>query len=390
LGYAARPPNQGNLASAASEGADTVGNIEIRFMDNLVVSNVLHRKTRTVMSAAGVSLGVILVVMTVGLVHGFFNEQARRNGALTAEIIMSAPGTTFGLDLSPTLSIPIQIAGEIRGMEGVAAVVPIGRFYRGRLVDGIDYESYTRVSNMHIVRGRPVVSGDEAMIDSFLERTKHLSVGDQVEVFDRPFRIVGVYEPESLGRIKVPLSTLQGFSNASGLCSSLLVKVSDPSQQEDVAARIRERYPDHGFFLTRDLPALYAGGTPALQTFLKVVVALSIIVSTLVILLTMYTTVTERTRQIGVLKSLGATRPWIAFEIQKEAMLISLFGVLAGFAISAVGKIVLVRVTPLNIDLEPIWLLYALGLGIVSGAFGALYPAVRASGLDPVKALSYE
>jgi putative ABC transport system permease protein len=104
----------------------------------------------------------------------------------------------------------------------------------------------------------------------------------------------------------------------------------------------------------------------------------------------MYTTVTERTRQIGVLKSLGATRPWIAFEIQKEAMLISLFGVLAGFAVSAVGKFVLVRVTPLNIDLEPIWLLYALGLGIVSGAFGALYPAVRASGLDPVKALSYE
>jgi len=162
-------------------------------MDNLVVSNVLHRKTRTVMSAAGVSLGVILVVMTVGLVHGFFNEQARRNAALTAEIIMSAPGTTFGLDLSPTLSIPIHIAGEIRGMDGVAAVVPIGRFYRGRLVDGIDYESYTRVSNMHVVRGRPVASGDEAMIDSFLERTKHLSVGDQVEVFDRPFRIVGVH-----------------------------------------------------------------------------------------------------------------------------------------------------------------------------------------------------
>jgi putative ABC transport system permease protein len=100
--------------------------------------------------------------------------------------------------------------------------------------------------------------------------------------------------------------------------------------------------------------------------------------------------VTERTRQIGVLKSLGATRPWIALEVVKEALLISLFGVLAGFAACALGRYVLVRITPLNIDLEGTWLLYALALGVLSAAFGALYPAVRASGLDPVKALSYE
>jgi len=201
---------------------------------------------------------------------------------------------------------------------------------------------------------------------------------------------VGVYEPESLGRIKVPLSTLQAFSNGANLCSSLLIKVDDPSRQEEVAERIKERFPEYAFFLTRDLPALYAGGTPALQTFLRVVVVLSIIISTLVILLTMYTTVTERTRQIGVLKSLGATRPWIAREVVKEALLISLFGVLAGFAICVLGRYVLVRITPLNIDLEGMWLLYALGLGVLSAAFGALYPALRASSLDPVRALSYE
>src|SRR5262249_28127518 len=140
-------------------------------------------------------------------------------------------------------------------------------------------------------------------------------------------------------------------------------------------------------------PIAYGLGTPALQTFLKVVIVLAIIVSCLVILLTMYTTVTERTRQIGVLKSLGASRLWIAGEIQKEALLISALGVLTGFAVSWAaweGKYLIMRVPHMPVELEPIWLFYALVVGMLAGVFGALYPALRAANQDPVVALSYE
>jgi putative ABC transport system permease protein len=359
-------------------------------MDNLVISSILYRKTRTFTTIAGVALGVVLVVLTVGIAHGFLNEQGRRNSAITAEIIFSGPGTTFGFTLNPTLSVKMSELDTIRAIEGVKEVVPIGQNLRGRMVDGIDFDSYQRVSGLRIVEGRPLGAGDEAIIDRIQQRTRKLSVGDSIDVLDRPFKIVGIYEPESLGRIKVPLPTLQRYVSAPDHCSSALIKLDNPDSQIQIASRIRDLFPDHSLLLTRDLPVLYAQGTPALQTFLRVVVVLAAIISSLVILLTMYTTVTERTRQIGILKSLGASRGWIAGEIEKEALLISSVGVLAGFALSVAGKFLITRLTTMNVDLEPVWLLYALGIGMAAGVLGALYPAMRAANQEPVKALAYE
>jgi putative ABC transport system permease protein len=358
-------------------------------MDNLVLSNILYRKTRTITTMAGVALGVVLVVLTVGIAHGFLHDQGRRNAAVTAEIMVGPAGTTFGLSLNPTLSLPLDLVDKIRSFDGVREVVPVGQYLSGRVIDGIDYESFTRVSDLRIVEGRPIRSGDEAIIDRVQQAQRKLKVGAEMQVFDRPFRIVGIYEPESLARLKVPLATMQQYLNRP-LCSMLLVKLADSSKQEEVAERIKERFPDLSATLTRDLPILIGRGTPALQTFLKVVIALSIIVSSLVILLTMYTTVTERTRQIGVLKSLGASKAWIAGEIEKEALLISALGVLAGSLLAVAGKYAIVRLTPISVELEPLWLFYALALGLLAGALGSLYPALRAANQDPVTALAYE
>jgi len=358
-------------------------------MDNLVISNILYRKTRTLTTMAGVALGVVLVVLTVGIAHGFLRDKGRRNAAVTAEIIVGGPGTTFGLSLNPTLSLSLDLADQLRAIDGVSDVVPVGQYLHGRVIDGIDYAAFTRVSDLRVVEGRPVESGDEAIIDRIQQKQRKSKVGDTIEVFDRPFRIVGIYEPESLGRIKVPLATMQQYLSRQ-LCSMMLVKLADPSRQEEVAAQIKQRYEDNSVVLTRDLPILIARGTPALQTFLNVVIALSIIVSSLVILLTMYTTVTERTRQIGVLKSLGASKFWIASEIEKEALLISALGVVVGSLLAVAGKYFITRLTPISVELEAAWLFYALALGLLAGALGALYPALRAANQDAVTALAYE
>jgi len=142
--------------------------------------------------------------------------------------------------------------------------------------------------------------------------------------------------------------------------------------------------------LTRDIPAFYAAGLPQLNKFLHVVVGLSAVISSLVILLAMYTTITERTREIGILKSLGASKKFIISAIEKEALLISVMGVIVGFILSYGSSALLRYFSSLTIDLSALWLAYAGAIGLLGGVVGAFYPAIRAARQDAVKALAYE
>jgi putative ABC transport system permease protein len=109
-----------------------------------------------------------------------------------------------------------------------------------------------------------------------------------------------------------------------------------------------------------------------------------------VILLAMYTTITERTREIGILKSLGASKSYIVTTIEREAVTISLIGVVVGTVLALAAGWLIERFTTLQLEFHWTWILRAALIGIAAGAVGALYPALRAANQDPVKALSYE
>jgi putative ABC transport system permease protein len=129
---------------------------------------------------------------------------------------------------------------------------------------------------------------------------------------------------------------------------------------------------------------------PALDVFIDVVVGVAAVISMLVILLAMYTTVTERTRQIGVLKSLGMSNARVAWVIEQEALFVSVLGVVCGVVLTLAARFVVMRTTSLTVDIEPKWILVSLVIGLLGGTLGALYPALRAAKQDPVEALSYE
>jgi putative ABC transport system permease protein len=211
-----------------------------------------------------------------------------------------------------------------------------------------------------------------------------------VKLYDRPFRIVGVYEPPGGARIKIPLSTMQDQVGSEGRASSVLVACATPAEQDAVAARVHAAFPEDQIIFTRDLPELYATGVPALNVFISVVVAIASAISVLVILLAMYTTVTERTRQIGILKSLGMSNSKIAWVIEQEAIVVSVLGVAFGLALTFAARFALVRVSSLSVEIEPRWVVFSLLIGLVGGTAGALYPALRAARQDAVEALSYE
>ena len=366
-----------------------------KLMDSLVLSNLAHRPARTAVSIAGIALGVLLVVFTVGLAHGLLRERGKREANIGAQIMLRPSGST--LSGGQTFSIPMSHVAEVASIEGVRAAVPIGQNLDksdsglgSRLIEGIPFDQYAALNGLTIKEGRGLQDGQELIVDAAWAQERQLAVGATVEIYERPFQLVGIYEPPGGGRIKIPLSTMQDQVGSKDRCNTILVAAVDPGKQEEVATRIKEKYPDDQIILTRELPELYMSSVPALNVFLKVVIGVATTISMLVILLAMYTTVTERTRQIGILKSLGMSKRSIAWVIEQEAIFVSVLGVFAGVMLTLIVRFFVMRSTRLIVDVEPKWIIISLVVGLIGGSIGALYPALRAARQDAVDALSYE
>src|SRR5438270_968376 len=367
-----------------------------KLMDSLVLSNLAHRPARTAVSIAGIALGVLLVVFTVGLAHGLLRERGKREANIGAEIMLR-PSGTIALSGTQPFTIPLEHVAEVMRIPGVRAAVPIGQAldkidsgFGSRLIEGIPFDQYAALNHLTIKEGRGLEKGDEVIVDSAWQQERNVAVGATIEIYERPFRLVGVYEPPGGGRIKIPLATMQDQVGSENRCNTILVACDDPNQQEQVATRIKEQFPYDQIVLTRELPELYMSSVPALNVFLKVVVGVAATISMLVILLAMYTTVTERTRQIGILKSLGMSKRSIAWVIEQEAILVSVLGVGIGVLLMLLARFFVMKSTTLIVDVEAKWIAISLVVGLIGGSIGALYPALRAARQDAVDALSYE
>lgn len=367
-------------------------------MNSLVFSNMLHRPARTVVSIVGIGIGILLILFTVGLANGSLRERAAREANVGAEIMLRASGSS-GLSGSDALRLPVSLAIDIEKVTGVAAAVPIAQNSvsasdantGSRLVDGVNFDEYAAIAGLQIIQGRKFLDGrDELMSDTAWLVQRKMKIGDKVSLYERDFEIVGTYEPGAGARIKIPLSTIQTQLGSEGKASAILVKVKDGFTPEAVVVELHNKFPDNQIILTKELEELYMQGIPALNVFLNVVIGVAGATSALIILLTMYTTVTERTRQIGVLKSLGMSKVEITWTIVQEALLISLCGIVFGLLSTVILKYALARWSTLNVQIEPKIVLSIVIVGLISGAIGALYPGLRAARLDAVDALNYD
>lgn len=368
-------------------------------MNNLIASNLTHHPGRTLASVAGVAIGVILVVMTVGLVRGALRDRGQRDANLAIEILLSQKSQGGISWATMSASMPVTLIDQVRATPGVKAATPVAQHveFSGegalglRQIDGVDFEDYQQATGVRIVEGQGLPRyGDSMIVDVRYAAARKTKPGDKIRWMGRDFTIVGIYEPETGSRMMIPLQTMQEAIGAPGLCSMFLVKCERPEEQQEVAHRIVERLPDFRIIFTRDLPLLFSHGFAAFNVFLNAIVALALAISLLIILLTTYTTVTERTRQIGILKSLGASRRFIAMVFIKESMLVCVMGVIGGLFIALLSCLALTRWGGVRLEIEAGYTLFAVIGGLASGLIGAIYPALRAAGQDAVEALSYE
>ena len=363
-------------------------------MDSLVVSNIRQRPLRSAISIVGVALGVALVMLFTGLAHGMSDDLQKRSSNVSAEILFTRPGSIQLTSASVNLSTKyVPLLQQIEGVEAATPVIryfyPSGSFGVDQ-VDGVDWNSFSKINNIRIIKGGPPTSPDDVVIDETKAARNH-PVGSTLKIFgDKLYRVAGIYAPESGARSKMTLGALQDALEAPDKCTFIYVKVKNPAEQVAVARRIDQAFPGNKIQLTREVFATIENTIPGLTVFLRVLVVLAAIVSALVIMLAMHTTITERTREIGILKAMGASRTYIISEIEREALLISFFGLLAGFALAGIAGFGIHKATGLIFEFGLKWAITAAAIGLLGGALGALYPAARAANLDPVNALAYE
>jgi len=366
-------------------------------MLELVLANLKVRPFRTLISVIGVALGVVLVVMFTGLARGMTNDMAKRASNWKAEIVFTRPGA---MELtSSNASVSTAYVDRLMQIEGVESTVPVIRYVSpdtsGRWgitqLDGLDWAPFAAMNEMSIIEGRPATASNEVILDERRLVEDKVKVGDSLTLFGgKEYKIVGVFSPPSGARIKMSLGAMQEALEAPGKCTYILVKIKDGQDANVVANRINETLPGNKINLTSDLIIDAQDRVPALQTFLRVLVGLGAFVSTIFVLLSMYTTITERRKEIGILKSLGAPKSFIIRAIEGEAFMIGVLGVVGGLVAAFVASAVISRLFDLAFEFSLGWVATAVGIAILGSLVGALYPAWRASVIDPVEVMANE
>jgi putative ABC transport system permease protein len=365
-------------------------------MFEFIVRNLLHRPLRTLIGVIAIAVEVALVVLIVGLTSGMVMETAKRIEGIGADIMVQPPAAAIfiGMTGSP---MPIKIAEKLAELQYVQAVAPaLLQFNSSGSVEtvwGIDPASFNAVSGGFVyLQGRGLQGPDDLLMDDWASKAKQIKVGDTFNILNHQWHVVGIIEHGKGARIFVPLATLQDLVGALDKASIFLVKCTRPEHTDDVLEEVRQLLPGYTIRpLSAFVSLMTSTNIPGLQTFINSMIALAVAVGFLVIFLTMYTTVLERTRDIGVLKSLGAGRVFIVRALLSESAGLCFLGIATGIGLSYVARAAFVATFPtLPVDITAEWIVRAAIIALLGAMLGASYPAWIASRKDAVEALSYD
>ena len=362
----------------------------------IIFANLAQRPVRTGVSIVAVSIEVALILVIVGLVTGINVETGERTQGVGADIMLQAPGSSIFLGLNSAV-MPLAIGGRLAELEGVRSVAPVVTQFNSQggfdIVYGIEVDSFRNVGGDFLfIDGRIFQSLEEIVVDDLYADAKDIAVGDEISLLNHRFKVSGIVDHGKGARLFMDITTAQDMMGAPDRASLFFIKLDNPDETYVIADELETILPTYPARPMRDIVSLMTNtSVPALDAFLTVVMALSVSIGVLVIFLSMYTTINERTREIGILRSLGASKGFVVRMILTETLWLCVAGIAIGIGLSFLTAGVVPRMYPtLTIVILPDWIFRAIGLALVSGILGATYPTYRAADQDPVEALAYE
>jgi putative ABC transport system permease protein len=367
-------------------------------MNRMIAANLLHRPIRSLIGVIAIGLEVTLILLIVGLSLGILNDTRQRQAGIGADVIVMPPGSSFivGLTGAP---MPIKIGDVLAKLPHVVTVAPVVTTVstNGALevIDGIDLKTYEALSGpFHYLEGGPFQAPDDVLVDDLFAESKHVKVGESITILNHSFRVAGIVAHGKGARKFLPIATLQDLIGAKDKASIFYLKADNPNNADLITQEIKHVPGMEGYVavsMSYYLSMMTPSNTPMLKTFIDVVIAISLIIGFIVIFQAMYAAVMERTREIGILKSMGASKVYIVNAILRETLLLAVGGIVVGILISLGARAGIRHALPLlPIEFSAWWMLRATGIAIVGAILGALYPAYKAAQKDPIDALAYE
>ena len=400
----------------------------------IALAAIWAAKLRSFMTVLGNIVAVTSIIAVVSLIQGLnasVKQAIQSEAGTDSFVVQRYPVTRTDEDFDRVRNNPLITLQDMRaiqryGSDNISAVMADnqgnGRIsYRDKSIDNTGIKglssSYVNFSGYDAERGHlmsPAEVDSARPIAVLGWQTADRLFGANVDPIDklvqiegRHFRVVGVSEKKGtiLGQSQdsFALIPLGQFSMLFGSRRSLelMVKARDvkdlSAAQDDAlvalrgARRLKPKQPDNfGMFTSDTIIGIYQSATNGIFAVLVGIVGLSLVVGGIVIMNIMLMVVTERTREIGLRKALGARRADIMSQMLTESVVLSMFGGVVGTVLGATIAIIISKATPIPASVE-VWSV-ALGIGITAlvGLFFGLYPASRAARLDPIEALRRE
>ncbi len=365
-------------------------------MNKMIVSNLAYRPLRSLISVFAVALEVTLILLIVGFALGMLNDSNARQKGIGADIMVKPPGSSNFAAFS-SAPVSVKVGDVLLKQPHVVVVSPVVLQTTNNIevLYGIDLKSFEALGGpMRYVHGGAFQQPYDIIVDEYYAASHKLRVGDTVHVLDHDFRVCGIVPQGRGSRRYIPIATLQDLTGTENKATMFYVKLDDPQNADAVVQQFKaisgmENY--NIMSIGEYLALMSADNIPLLSTFIDIMIGIAVVIGFVVIFQSMYTAVLERTREIGILKSLGASKLYIVRIILRETLVLAVAGIVAGIAISVVAAhAIRYKLPTVPVEFTSGWTLRATVIAIVGSMVGALYPAFKAAQKDPIDALAYE